>query len=52
MLLSARVGWTVGSMAANHLIFADDVCVFGHSISRLQYQLNICDNYGAEHEIT
>ena len=49
---SARVGCTVGNMVVNHLIFADDVCVFSPSISGLQCLLNICVDYVAEHEIT
>ena len=32
---SARVGCIVGIMIVNHLMFADDICVFSHSISRL-----------------
>ena len=49
---SARVGWTVGNMVVNHLMFADDICAFSHSISGLQCLLNICGDYAAEHEIT
>jgi len=49
---SARVGCTVGNMFVNHLMFADDKCVFIHSISGLQCLLNICGDYVAEHEIT
>jgi len=50
-LESARVGCTVGNMVVNHLIFADDICVFSPSISVLQCLLNICGDYAAEHEI-
>jgi len=39
---SARVGCTMGNMVVNHLMFADDVCVFSPSISGLQCLLNIC----------
>jgi len=49
---SARVGCTVGNMVVNHLMFADDICVFSPNISGLQCLLNICGNYAAEHEIT
>jgi len=49
---SARVGCTVRNMVVNHLMFADDVCVFSTSISGLQCLLNICCDYAAEHEIT
>jgi len=48
---SARVGCTVWNMGVNHLMFADDVCVFSPSISGLQYLLNICGDYAAEHKI-
>ena len=49
---SARVGCTVGNMVVNHLMFADGICVFSPSISRLQCLLNICGDYTAEHKIT
>ena len=49
---SARVGFTVGNMVVNHLMFADDICVFSPSINGLQCLLNICGDYAAEHEIT
>jgi len=38
-------------MLVNHQMFADDICVFGRSISGLQWLLIICDYYAAEHEI-
>ena len=49
---SGRVGCTVGNMVVNHLMFADDICVLSPSISGLQFLLNICGDYAAEHEIT
>jgi len=49
---SARMGCTVGNMVVNHLMFADDICVFSPSSSGLQCLLNICGDYAAEHEIT
>jgi len=42
----------VGNMVVNHIIFADDICVFSPSIRGLQCLLNICGDYAAEHEIT
>ena len=42
----------MGNMVVNHLMFADDICVFSPSISGLQCLLNICGDYAAEHEIT
>jgi len=33
---SARVGCTMGNMIVNHLMFADDICVFSPSISGIQ----------------
>jgi len=49
---SARVRWTVGNMVVNHLMFADDICVFSPSICGQQCLLNICGDYAAEHQIT
>ena len=51
-LSSAKVKYTTGNMVVNHLMFADDICVFSPSISGLQCLLNICGDYAAEHEIT
>jgi len=48
---SARVGCIVGNMVVNHLIFAEDICVFSPNISGLQCLLNIAGDYAAEHEI-
>ena len=42
----------MGNMVVNHLMFADDICVFSPSINGLQCLLNICGDYAAEHEIT
>ena len=42
----------MGNMVVNHLMFADDICVFSPSINGLQCFLNICGDYAAEHEIT
>ena len=49
---SCSVGSTVGNMVVNHLMFADDICVFSPSISGLQCLRNICGECAAEHEIT
>jgi len=32
----------VGDMVVNHLMFADDICVFNRSVNRLQHLFNIC----------
>jgi len=47
---SSRVGCTVENMIVNHLMFADDTCVFSSSFSGLQCLLVICGDYAAEHE--
>jgi len=39
-------------MVVNHLMFADDICVFSPSTNGPQCLLNICGDYAAEHEIT
>jgi len=46
---SARVGCTVGNMVVNHLMFADNICVFSPSIRGLQCLLNICGDYCSSH---
>ena len=42
---SARVGCIVGYVVVNHLMFADDICVFHPNISPLQRLLDICGDY-------
>jgi len=44
-------GMHLGNMVVNHLMFADDICVFSSGISGLQRLLNVCGDYAAEHEI-
>jgi len=39
---AARVVFTMGNMVVNHLMFADDICVLGPSISALHCLLPIC----------
>jgi len=52
-LSSTRMECTVGNMVVNHLMFADDICVFTLSISGLQVRLlDICGDCAVEHEIT
>ena len=41
----------MGKMVVNHIMFADDMCVFSLSVSGLQCLLNICGDYAAEHKI-
>jgi len=48
---SDKLGCSVGNMVVNHLMFADDICMFSSSISGLQCLLNVCGDYVAEHEI-
>jgi len=50
-LASASVGYTVGNVVVNLLIFVEDICVLGSSISPLQCLLIICGEYAAEYEI-
>jgi len=35
----------VGNMVMNHLLFADDICVFVPSIADVQHHLNTCCDY-------
>jgi len=49
-LSTPRAGCTVGNIFVNHLLFADDTCVFGPSLSGF-HRLSICCDYTGELEI-
>ena len=44
-LNSVQSGCFVGSSLLNHLMFADDLCVFSPSVKGLQKLVNVCKEY-------
>ena len=44
-LNSVQSGCFVGSSLLNHLLFADDLCVFRPSVKGLQKLVNVCKEY-------
>ena len=44
-LNSVQSGFFVGSSLLNHLMFADDLCVFSPSVKGLQKLVNVCKEY-------
>ena len=41
----------MGEILMNHLMFADDICVFCPSVCGLESILNVCQAYAESHEI-
>ena len=48
-LNSVQSGCFVGSSLLNHLMFADDLCVFSLSVNGLQKLVNVCKKYADNH---
>ena len=46
-----KVGCALGKTMVNHLAYADDLVILSPSVEGLQKLLNICSEYGEEHDI-
>ena len=50
-LSKTKIGWALGKTMVNHLAYADDLVILSPSAKGLQKLLNICSEYGEEHDI-
>jgi len=50
-LNGCKTGCTNGTKLVNHIMYADDLVVFSPSSAGLQHLLNVCSDYGLEHDI-
>ena len=50
-LSKTKVGCALGKTMVNHLAYADDLVILSPSVKGLQKLLNICSEYGEEHDI-
>jgi len=50
-LNNIKAGWYIGEVLLNHLMFADDICVFCLSVRWLQRILDVCQAYAESHGI-
>jgi len=50
-LNNVKAGCYVGEVLLNHLMFADDICVFCPSVRWLQRILDVCQTYAESHGI-
>ena len=50
-LSKTKVGCALGKTMVNHLAYADDLVILSPSAKGLQKLLNICSEYGEEHDI-
>ena len=48
---TAKVGCHINNCCANHMLYADDLCVIAPSPRGLQSLLDICSKYGFENDI-
>lgn len=46
-----KTGCMIGNSLVNHIMYADDLVVFSPSSAGLQQLLNVCSEYGLEHDI-
>ena len=51
ILSKTKVGCVLGKIIVNHLAYADDLVILSPSAKGLQQLLNICSEYGEEHDI-
>ena len=50
-LSTTKVGCALGKTMVNHLAYADELVILSPSAKGLQKLLNICSEYGEEHDI-
>ena len=50
-LSETKVSCALGKTMVNHLAYADDLVILSPSVKGLQKLLNICSEYGEEHDI-
>jgi len=50
-LTNIKAGYYIGEVLLNHLMFADDICVFCPSVRWLQRILDVCQAYAESHGI-
>jgi len=51
LLHNLNIGCFVGFTCVNHLFYADDICLLAPSAMGLQQLINVCEQYGSEHDI-
>jgi len=49
-LNNIKAGYSTGEVLLNHLMFADDICVFCPSVRLLQRIPDVCQAYAESHE--
>jgi len=50
-LNNIKAGYCIGEVLLNHLMFADNICVFCPSVRGLQSTFDACQAYPESHEI-
>ena len=50
-LSAEKIGCNIGGLVINHLAYADDLCLISPSSAGMQKLLNICDQYGKNHDL-
>ena len=52
LLLNSKIGCHIENTCINHIIYADDICLFTPTPCSLQKLLNICEQFGLSNCIT
>ena len=52
ILNKSTIGGSLGGKRINHILYADDLCIFSLCSAGLQQLLSICDQYCASHSLT
>ena len=52
LLNNSNIGGKIGGILANHLSYADDMCLISLSSHGMIQLLNICDNFAIRHSLT
>lgn len=52
LLNDSGIGGSIGGKMINHLIYADDICIISQSSAGLQQLLNICTEFGNQHDLS
>ena len=51
LLNNTNIGGTLNGKQLNHISYADDLCLLSISSAGMQRLLNICEEYGVDHDL-
>ena len=51
IVICSHAGCHLNGISINHVMYADDICLLAHTASAMQYLLDVCYDYGIEHDV-